>query len=113
MGSSKRTWADRPRPAVLEGNDLHALVGLEGQVVALGHQGAAGVGEPVGWALDRLGVVGRRRATEERGALEAPAAAAGAGRDFVALLKGDREAARIAPERARPGERSGSEGFHV
>src|SRR5215211_920147 len=108
----RRQAATDARPAVLKGDDLDAVVRLEGEVVALRDQGIAGVLEPVGRTVDGLGGLGGVVTAEQRCAAEPPAAAGGTRRNLVTLVKGDREAARVTAEGAGACQRSRAEGFH-
>src|SRR5215211_6398127 len=93
-----REAAADPGPAVLQGNDPHALVVLEREIVALPDQGLAGLLEPTGWTLDLVAVLLADFVAEQRQAAELPAAALRTRRNVIKLVERDGEAAGVTAE---------------
>src|SRR5215211_2745414 len=81
-----RQAAADARPAVLQRAHVHAVVGLEGEIVALCHERLTGRLEPVGLVGHYLPLLDRTR-LEQRGAAKAVAPALGAGRELIELLE--------------------------
>src|SRR5436190_2081921 len=96
-------------PSLLERYHTNLPVVVEREVVASRVQLGTCTRKP-GRNLDLMGAdrLGGGVVPKDRRAPEAPCAPMRARRDLVAFMKGDGEPARLAAERARPGQRAGN-----
>jgi hypothetical protein len=105
----RQAAADSRHPAA-QLDDAQAATVVVGEVVAVVLERAARLGEPAR-VLDvvRADRLADRQVAEDRRALELGAAAVGAGRNLVALVQCDREAALLTAEAAGARERASVE----
>jgi len=108
----RREAAANPGPTILEREHTHALVVLEGQVVALADERVARLLEPVGRPLDLVPHPPPDLVAEQGRAAEAHAPALGTRGDLVTFLQRDAETAGVTSKGPGTSERAGVEGFH-